>query len=92
MSDWHNPLRDKRGQRRVPLSNDSIWSYKDWKLGLSYALPKDFTIGAFASGTSGASNLGYGAVTEFTQVPGLMGPFPRNIGKTTGTVFLKKTF
>ena len=68
------------------LSNNSLYSYSDWKIGLTYALPKDFTVGAFASGTSGASTFGYGAVTE----PG--GVYPRNIAKTTGTVFVKKTF
>ncbi len=70
----------------APRSNSNVYSYSDWKIGLSYALPKDFTIGAFATGTSGASTFGYGAVTE----PG--GVFPRNIAKTTGTVFVKKTF
>ncbi len=68
-------------------SNSTIFSYSDWKLGASYALPKDFTIGAYASGTSGANKLGYGGVSE---VPA--GPYPRNIAKTTGTIFLKKTF
>lgn len=69
-----------------PQSNSNVYTYSDWKIGVSYALPKDFTVGAFASGTSGASTFGYGAVTE----PG--GVYPRNIAKTTGTVFVKKTF
>jgi len=75
----------------APLGNNSIWSYSDWKVGLTYALPKDFTIGAFASGTSGTTVLGYGAINEvgYAALPGV---FPRNIGKTTGTVFIKKTF
>jgi uncharacterized protein (TIGR02001 family) len=77
----------------TPRTNSNIWSYSDWKVGLTYALPKDFSIGAFASGTSGASVLGYGGINEIAQVaPLLNGPFPRAIGKTTGTVFLKKTF
>lgn len=67
------------------FSNDALFSYSDWKIGVSYALPKDFTIGAFYSDTGSASNLGYGSVGEG-------GPFPRNIAKGTGTVFLKKTF
>lgn len=66
-------------------SNSSFLTYSDWKVGLSYALPMDFTIGAFASGTSGANKLGYGSVGEG-------GPYPHNIAKTTGTVFVKKTF
>jgi uncharacterized protein (TIGR02001 family) len=66
-------------------SNDAIYSYDDWKLGLSYALPKDFTIGAFYTDTSGANRFGYGSVSEG-------GVFPRNIAKGTGTIFLQKTF
>lgn len=65
--------------------NDNLFSYKDYKIGVSYALPKDFTIGAFYSDTSGANNLGYGSVSEG-------GVFPRNIAKGTGTIFIKKTF
>jgi len=66
-------------------SNDTIYSYDDWKIGISYALPKDFTIGAFYTDTSGAHHTGYGSVSEG-------GPFPRNISKGTGTVFIQKTF
>jgi uncharacterized protein (TIGR02001 family) len=73
-------------------SNDNVFSYSDWKVGLTYALPKDFSIGAFASGTGGLNKIAYGSIGEPTGIPGLTGPFPRNIGKTTGTVFLKKTF
>ncbi len=70
----------------APRSNSNVYSYSDWKIGVSYALPKDFTVGAFATGTSGANTFGYGAINE----PG--GTFPRNIAKSTGTVFVKKTF
>jgi hypothetical protein len=66
-------------------SNDTLFSYEDWKVGLSYALPKDFTIGAFYSDTSSANPLGYGSVSEG-------GVFPRNIAKGTATVYLQKTF
>ena len=66
------------------LSNDTLFSYEDWKIGLTYALPKDFVIGAFYTDTN-ANRLGYGAVSEG-------GAFPRNISKGTGTVFIKKTF
>jgi uncharacterized protein (TIGR02001 family) len=34
-------------------SNDDAYSYTDWKLGVSYALPKDFTVGAFYADTNG---------------------------------------
>jgi uncharacterized protein (TIGR02001 family) len=66
-------------------SNDDVYSYDDWKLGLSYALPQNFTIGAFYTDTSGASRFGYGAVSEG-------GVYPRNIAKGTGTIFIQKTF
>ena len=31
--------------------NDSVASYEDWKIGATYALPSNFTIGAFFTGT-----------------------------------------
>mgnify|MGYP003345513028 CR=1 FL=1 len=68
----------------VPFSNNTLLTYSDWKAGVSYNLPKDFVIGAYATGTGGANTLGYGAVP--------VGPYPHNIAKTTGTVFLKKNF
>lgn len=34
-------------------SNDDAFSYTDWKLGLTYALPKDYTVGAFYTNTNG---------------------------------------
>lgn len=33
-------------------SNNDAWGYTDWKLGASYALPQNFTIGAFYTDTS----------------------------------------
>ncbi len=68
-----------------PLSNSTQLTYSDWKVGVTYALPNDFSVGAFASGTSDLNPLGYGSVSE-------SGTYPHNIGKTTGTVFVKKTF
>jgi hypothetical protein len=62
-----------------------VYSYDDWKLGLSYALPQNFTIGAFYTDTSSANPLGYGSVSEG-------GVYPRNIAKGTGTIFIQKTF
>ena len=67
------------------FSNDTLYSYEDWKLGAKYALPKDFVIGAYYTDTSGANPLGYGSVAEG-------GIFPRNIAKGTGTVYIQKTF
>ena len=64
------------------ISNDSLASYEDWKLGLTYALPKDFTIGAFYTDTSMNS----------TQEAFYTTPAGRFIGKGTGTIFISKTF
>ncbi len=66
-------------------SNDTIFSYNDWKLGVSYSLPKDFTVGFFYTDTSSVNNLGYGSVGEG-------GFYPRNIAKGTATAFIQKTF
>jgi uncharacterized protein (TIGR02001 family) len=75
-----------RGQTPgVPLSNDTLYSYEDWKIGLKYALPRDFVVGAYYTDTSGANPLGYGSVAEG-------GTYPRNISKGTGTVYIQKTF
>ena len=75
----------------VTPGNDELYSYKDVKLGLSYALPHDFTVGAFYSKAYDANVLGYGGIGE-VGAGGFFGPFPRNIAKGTGTVFVQKTF
>lgn len=75
---------------RTP-DNDEIYSYKDIKAGLSYALPKDFTVGAFYSRAYDSNVLGYGGAGE-VGTGGFRGPYPRNIAKGTGTLFLQKTF
>jgi len=66
-------------------SNDAVYSYKDWKVGLSYALPKDFTVGVFYTKAYDTTALGYGSVASG-------GVYPRDLGKGTATVFLQKTF
>ncbi len=71
----------------LAISNNSLASYEDWKIGLSYALPKDFTIGVFYTDTSSANSAFYGARTDTPA-----GPYPRNIAKGTGTIYLQKTF
>jgi uncharacterized protein (TIGR02001 family) len=88
--DAHYGIQKFKGQdpRLIGIANnDAAYSYQDWRLGISYALPKDFTIGAFYTDTSSASTLGYG--TPF-EVPA--GTYPRNIAKGTGTIYIKKTF
>ena len=74
----------------VVQSNDALFSYKDAKIGLSYALPKDFTVGAFWSKGFSYNKLGYGGVND--PVAGSFGPYPHDIAKSTGTVFIQKTF
>ena len=71
-------------------NNDTLFSYSDWKIGLSYALPKDFTIGAYYTDTSSADVRGYGSTSEC--IAAVCGVYPRNISKGTGTVFISKTF
>jgi uncharacterized protein (TIGR02001 family) len=67
------------------FDNNTLYSYEDWKLGVSYALPQGFTVGAFYTDTNSANPLGYGSVAEG-------GVFPRNVAKGTSTVFLQKAF
>lgn len=75
----------------VRLDNDTMFSYDDWKIGLSYALPKDFTIGFFYTDISGENVLGYGSVND-VGAGGNRGPYPKKMSKSTGTVFISKTF
>jgi uncharacterized protein (TIGR02001 family) len=81
----HYGQQKYKGDAAPGVSNDSVCGYKDYKLGLSYALPKDFSIGAFYTNTSGAKVACYGSVGEG-------GVFPSNVAKSTGTVFVQKTF
>jgi uncharacterized protein (TIGR02001 family) len=87
--DGTDPRNVVIGGRR--LSNDEVFSYKDVKLGLSYALPKDFTVGAFWSKAYDTNVLGYGATNE-VGAGGNTGVYPRNLAKSTATVFIQKTF
>jgi len=73
------------GSTPAGVSNDSLASYDDYKLGLSYTLPKDFTIGAFYTDTK------MDALQEaFYTTPPAAGS--RKIGKDTFTLFVSKTF
>jgi uncharacterized protein (TIGR02001 family) len=64
------------------VDNDSFASYSDIKIGVTYSLPKDFTVGAFYTDTSMDST----ATSFYTNASG------RFIGKDTFTVFIQKTF
>lgn len=78
----HYGKQKYEGDAAPGVSNDSLASYEDWKIGVSYALPKDFTIGAYYTDTS------MNATQEafYTQANG------RYVGKGQGTVFVSKTF
>ena len=65
------------------VSNDTVASYDDYKLGLTYALPKDFTLGAFYSTTS----MSAAQKAFYTNASN-----NRMVGKETFTVFVQKTF
>lgn len=77
--------KQKFSGNRLGISNDSFASYEDRKLGVTYALPKDFTVGAFFSGTDTST-----AQRAFYTTPAAAGS--RFIGKDAFTVFLQKTF
>ena len=80
----HYGMQKYDGQNPGAASNDTLFSYDDWKLGVSYSLPKDFTVGAFYTDTSSVNTAGYGSSPA--------GPYPKDISKGTGTIFIQKTF
>lgn len=61
--------------------NDNCASYEDYKLGASYALPQSWTVGAYMTGTSMTA-----AQEAFYTINS------RDLGKTTFTAYLQKTF
>jgi len=65
------------------VSNNSVATYDDYKLGLTYALPKDFTVGAYYTTTS-MNALQKAFYTNASD--------NRMIGKDAVTVFVQKTF
>jgi uncharacterized protein (TIGR02001 family) len=66
----------------LSVSNNDAASYNDWKLGVTYALPKDFTLGAYYTDTD---------MTD-TQKLFYTTPAGRQIGKGTGTIYVQKVF
>lgn len=62
--------------------NDDCASYEDWKIGLSYALPQSFTVGAYYTDTSMNS-------TQKAFYTNASGKF---LGDDQYVVFLSKTF
>jgi len=70
------------GDSAPGVSNDANESYDDWKLGATYALPMDFTVGAYYTDTS----------MDSTQEAFYTNSEGRKVGKGTFTVFLSKSF
>jgi len=80
----HYGKQKYEGDTSTPgVSNDSLYSYEDWKIGASYALPKDFTIGVFYTDTTSINEAGY-------TTPAAHGA--RFNGKGQATVFISKSF
>lgn len=71
-----------KGDAAPGVSNDTNASYEDWKLGLSYSLPNDFTLGAYYTDTKMSA----------TQEAFYTTPSNRFVGKDAFTVYLSKTF
>ena len=65
------------------VGNDACASYKDWKLGATYALPQSFTIGGYWTGTD---------MTAAQKSFYTNGASSKMVGKDTFTVFVAKTF
>jgi uncharacterized protein (TIGR02001 family) len=65
------------------VSNDTCASFKDWKVGATYTLPKDFTVGGYFTGTD---------MTTAQKSFYTNGSDSRFLGKDTVTVFVSKTF
>jgi uncharacterized protein (TIGR02001 family) len=65
------------------VDNDTFASYEDWKIGVNYSLPKDFTVGIFYTDTSMDST------QEAFYTAGSTG---KKIGDGTATIFIQKTF
>jgi uncharacterized protein (TIGR02001 family) len=81
----HYGMQKFTGTQASGAKNDDLASYDDWKIGVNYGLPKDFTVGLFVTGTS------MDATQEaFYTTPASAGS--RELGKTTTTIFVQKTF
>lgn len=81
----HYGIQKFSGNTPAGVSNDSFASYEDYKLGLNYSLPKDYTVGVFYSNTSMDT-------TQKTFYTTPAGAGSKELGKDTVTLFLQKTF
>ncbi len=64
------------------VDHDDFASYNDWKLGVSYALPGSFTVGAYYTDTD----------MDETQRAFYTTPAGREVGKGTATLYVQKAF
>jgi len=79
----HYGIQKFTGDSAPGVSNDANASYEDWKIGATYALPQDFTIGAYYTDTSMDSV----QKAFYTNVSD-----NREVGKGTFTVYVSKSF
>lgn len=77
----HYGMQEFKGSN-AGVENDTNASYKDWKLGVTYALPQSFTVGAYYTDTDMNST----QTAFYTNASG------RFLGKESFVVFLQKTF
>ena len=83
----------KGSDRALPLteSNDSAYSYDDWRVSVAYDLGKlgpklaGTEVGLIYTDTSSASDFGYGSTKQG-------GVYPKNIAQDQTTVYIKRTF
>lgn len=72
-------------------SNDSVYSYEDWRVSVAYDLGKlgpklaGTEVGLIYTDTGGASKLGYGSTSQG-------GVYPKNIAEDQVTAYIKRTF
>ncbi|MGB7990737.1 MAG: TorF family putative porin [Candidatus Methylophosphatis roskildensis] len=72
-------------------TNDSIYSYDDWRISVAYDLGKlgpklaGTEVGLIYTDTNSASKIGYGSVSEG-------GVYPKNIADDQLTAYVKRTF
>lgn len=87
------------GGFRAGTTNDSLFSYNDYRISLAYDLGKasktlaGAELGIMFTGTGSADNCGYGSTAQAcAQGVGFTGVYPKNIANDRTTVWLKKSF
>lgn len=99
----HYGIQEYKGRDPIntnSASNDDLYSYNDYRISLAYDMGKmskafeSMTLGLAYTDTSSAHACGYGASDQSSTVNGstCSGPFPKNIAKGSGTIWVSKTF